>query len=36
LYNSGHRWDFLYIDSSRDVTNNRQNWTHFGKNLRLA
>jgi hypothetical protein len=35
LYNGGHRWDFLYIDSSRDVTNNRQNWTHFGKNLRL-
>lgn len=35
LSDSGHRWDFLYIDSSRDVTNNRQNWTHFGKNLRL-
>jgi len=35
LYDAGHRWDFLYIDSSRDVTNNRQNWTHFGKNLRL-
>lgn len=35
LYNGGHRWDFLYIDSSRDVTNNRQNWTHFGKNLSL-
>ncbi|MGE9269301.1 MAG: tubulin-like doman-containing protein, partial [Verrucomicrobiales bacterium] len=35
LYDAGHRWDFLYIDSSRDVTNNRQNWTHFGKNLSL-
>jgi hypothetical protein len=35
LHDSGHRWNFLYIDSSRDVTNNRQNWTHFGKNLRL-
>lgn len=35
LHDAGHRWDFLYIDSSRDVTNNRQNWTHFGKNLRL-
>lgn len=35
LHEAGHRWDFLYIDSSRDVTNNRQNWTHFGKNLRL-
>jgi hypothetical protein len=35
LHETGHRWDFLYIDSSRDVTNNRQNWTHFGKNLRL-
>lgn len=35
LDRAGHRWDFLYIDSSRDVTNNRQNWTHFGKNLRL-
>jgi hypothetical protein len=29
------KWDFLYIDSSRDVTNHRENWTHFGKNLKL-
>lgn len=29
------KWDFLYIDSSRDVTNNRENWTHFGKSLKL-
>lgn len=32
---NGQRWDFLYIDSSKDVTNNRKNWTHFGKNLQL-
>ena len=29
------KWDFLYIDSSRDVTNSRENWTHFGKSLKL-
>lgn len=35
LGNKGHQWDFLYIDSSRDVSNNRENWTHFGKSLHL-
>jgi hypothetical protein len=35
LHDSGHRWDFLYIDSSRDVMDSRQNWIHFGKDLRL-
>ena len=29
------KWDFLYIDSSRDVTRNRENWTHLGRNLSL-
>lgn len=29
------KWDFLYIDSSKDVTNSRENWTHFGKSLKL-
>jgi hypothetical protein len=29
------KWDFLYIDSSRDVSNSRENWTHFGKSLKL-
>lgn len=29
------KWDFLYIDSSQDVSKNRENWTHFGKNLQL-
>ncbi|MDB4785720.1 tubulin-like doman-containing protein [bacterium] len=29
------KWDFLYIDSSRDVTNTRENWTHLGRNLSL-
>jgi hypothetical protein len=28
-------WDFLYIDSSKDVSITRENWTHFGKNLQL-
>lgn len=32
----GTKWDFLYIDSSRDVTNSRENWTHFGKSLKLT
>lgn len=31
----GQNWDFLYIDSSRDVTEERRNWVHFGKNLSL-
>jgi len=35
LAERGVKWDFLYIDSSRDVTNNRTNWTHFGKSLKL-
>jgi hypothetical protein len=32
---AGRDWDFLYIDSSRDVTNFKKTWTHFGKNLSL-
>lgn len=36
LNKQGIKWDFLYIDSSRDVTNNRENWTHFGKSLKLS
>ena len=35
LEKQGTKWDFLYIDSSRDVTNSRENWTHFGKSLKL-
>ena len=35
LEKQGIKWDFLYIDSSRDVTNTRENWTHFGKSLKL-
>ncbi|RYD47046.1 MAG: hypothetical protein EOP85_06225, partial [Verrucomicrobiaceae bacterium] len=35
LKNLGQNWDFLYIDSSRDVTEERRNWVHFGKNLSL-
>ncbi|MDF1826630.1 MAG: tubulin-like doman-containing protein [Verrucomicrobiales bacterium] len=35
LRDQGQHWDFLYIDSSRDVINRRENWTHFGKNLQL-
>lgn len=31
----GQNWDFLYIDSSRDVSEERKNWVHFGKNLSL-
>ncbi|PAW66810.1 MAG: hypothetical protein B9S38_13240 [Verrucomicrobiia bacterium Tous-C4TDCM] len=27
--------DFLYIDSSRDVTDERRNWFHYGKDLSL-
>ncbi|RYD59598.1 MAG: hypothetical protein EOP83_20580, partial [Verrucomicrobiaceae bacterium] len=34
LAERGVKWDFLYIDSSRDVSNNRTNWTHFGKSLK--
>lgn len=32
---TGFNHDFLYIDSSPDVTNNRSTWTHFGENLAL-
>ena len=35
LRDQGVQWDFLYIDSSRDVTNSRANWIYFGKNLQL-
>lgn len=35
LADKGVKWDFLYIDSSRDVSNTRKVWTHFGKNLAL-
>ena len=35
LEKNGTKWDFLYIDSSRDVTNSQENWTHFGKSLKL-
>lgn len=35
LTEKGIKWDFLYIDSSRDVTETRRIWTHFGKNLAL-
>ena len=35
LKERGLNWDFLYIDSSRDVTNTRKSWTHFGQNLEL-
>jgi hemerythrin-like domain-containing protein len=31
----GQTCDFLYIDSSRDVTDERRNWFHFGKDLSL-
>lgn len=31
----GTQWDFLYIDSSRDVSNVRKSWTHFGQDLSL-
>ena len=33
--NNAQGWDFLYIDSSRDVTNERKNWVHFGQELKL-
>jgi hypothetical protein len=32
---SGQQWDFLYIDSSKDVSNERKNWVYFGQNLKL-
>lgn len=35
LKKKGLNWDFLYIDSSRDVSNTRRTWTHFGENLAL-
>lgn len=35
LRDKGLHWDFLYIDSSRDVSNVRKTWTHFGKDLSL-
>jgi hypothetical protein len=35
LKDRGQRWDFLYIDSSRDVCNVRKTWTHFGKDMSL-
>ena len=35
LKDKGLQWDFLYIDSSRDVSNVRKTWTHFGKDLSL-
>lgn len=35
LEKSGQKWDVLYIDSSRDVTNERRNWVYFGKDLKL-
>jgi hypothetical protein len=35
LRNKGVNWEFLYIDSSRDVNNTRKSWTHFGQNLAL-
>lgn len=35
LEKGGQKWDVLYIDSSRDVTNERRNWVYFGKDLKL-
>lgn len=35
LKKKGLDWDFLYIDSSRNVVNTRKVWTHFGENLAL-
>jgi hypothetical protein len=35
LVEKGLKRDFLYIDSSPDVTIERETWTHFGKNLAL-
>jgi hypothetical protein len=35
LTEKGLKRDFLYIDSSPDVTIERETWTHFGKNLAL-
>jgi hypothetical protein len=35
LKDKGQQWDFLYIDSSRDVSTPRKTWTHFGKDLSL-
>jgi len=36
LNNIDVAWDYLYIDSSKDVSNARQYWTHLGVNLSLA
>lgn len=35
LEEKGLKRDFLYIDSSRDVSKTRKTWTHFGENLSL-
>lgn len=35
LEEKGFRKDFLYIDSSYDITETRKTWTHFGENLAL-
>lgn len=35
LKDKGQQWNYLYIDSSRDVSNVRKTWTHFGKDLSL-
>jgi hypothetical protein len=35
LEEKGFKKDFLYIDSSDDVTETRKTWTHFGVNLSL-
>jgi hypothetical protein len=35
LEEKGFKKDFLYIDSSDDVMETRQTWTHFGENLAL-
>lgn len=35
LKNQGFNHDFLYIDSSRDVSDTRKVWKHFGENLAL-
>ena len=35
LKSKGLDWRFLYIDSSRDVSNTRKTWTHFGEDLAL-
>lgn len=35
LTERGTKWDFLYIDSSLDVSNERSNWVYYGKDLKL-